>query len=85
MLGESNQTGSDTQAREKALPSVARADCIFMASVCERMHKFDTMISYMKMALEHDPELNDEEKRLLTIGYKLALNAPRNSHKIASL
>jgi len=48
------------------------------------MHKFNEMISYMKMALEHDPELTtEEERRLLSVGYKLALTGPRNSYKVA--
>ena len=83
MKDPGSATMNDPQ--EQRLPSVGREDCIFMVGVCEKMHKYDAMISYMKMALEHDPELYGEEKRLLVIAYKLALTGPRNSYKVATL
>merc|ERR1711935_403123 len=56
-----------------------------MVTHLEQARRFDAMISYIKICLEHDPELETlEERRLLTIAYKSAIIPHRNALKIAN-
>ncbi len=61
---------------------LTRKELIYMAKVCEQTERFNDMLEYMKLALEHEEELNIEERNLLSVAYKNSVGSKRTSWRI---
>ena len=56
-----------------------RDDNIFMAKICEQTERFEDMVGYMKLVALGDQELSVEERNLLSVAYKNAIDNHRTA------
>jgi 14-3-3 protein epsilon len=85
MLDSEPQLTNNSSVKERVLPLTSREDAMRMVGHLERAGRFDAMISYIKICIEHEPELETpQEKHYLTIAYKCAITPHRNALKVAN-
>ena len=62
---------------------LVRDELIYMAKVCEQTERFDDMLTYMKAVItEHDQNLSEEERNLLSVAYKNSVGSRRTAWRV---
>ncbi|CBZ53911.1 putative 14-3-3 protein [Neospora caninum Liverpool] len=64
---------------------MAREDSLYMARLAEETERYEDLVFFMKKVVEAGQELNDEERNLLSVGYKNIVGGFRTSWRSLAL
>ncbi|PFH35618.1 14-3-3 protein [Besnoitia besnoiti] len=64
---------------------MAREDSLYMARLAEETERYEDLVMFMKQVVEAGGELNDEERNLLSVGYKNIVGGFRSSWRALAL
>lgn len=56
-----------------------REEYVYLAKLYERAERFDDMVKFINKFVEKDPKLTQEERNILSAGYKNVISSKRSS------
>ncbi|KYF46588.1 putative 14-3-3 domain protein [Toxoplasma gondii TgCatPRC2] len=65
--------------------TMAREENLYMARLAEETERYEDLVHFMRKVVESGQELNDEERNLLSVGYKNIVGGFRSSWRSLAL